>query len=301
MPAVVNAFSIDVEDYFQVAALAPVVPRDSWSTWEYRAERNTEVILNLLAERGTRGTFFILGWCAERSPALVKRIAAAGHEIACHGFSHQLIYSQTEAVFREETRRSKHFLEDTIGTAVTGYRAASFSITSQSLWALDVLIDCGFEYDSSVFPIRHDRYGIPGAARDPGVITAPSGRTLVEFPMSAASFFGVRVPVSGGGYFRLLPYAVTRSGLKQINEQTGQPFTFYLHPWEVDPGQPRLKASALSRFRHYNNLHKTEPRLRKLLGDFAFSTMRDVLEMRGLLKKRAASAAAISQRIVATA
>ena len=300
MPAVVNAFSIDVEDYFQVAALAPVVPRDSWPTWEYRAERNTEVILNLLEERRTRGTFFVLGWCAERSPALVKRIAAAGHEIACHGFSHQLIYSQTEAVFREETRRSKQFLEDTIGAGVTGYRAASFSITRQSLWALDVLIDCGFEYDSSVFPIRHDRYGIPGAARDPGVITAPSGRTIVEFPMSAASFFGVRVPVSGGGYFRLLPYGVTRAGLKQINEQTGQPFTFYLHPWEVDPRQPRLKASAFSRFRHYNNLHKTEPRLRKLLRDFAFSTMRDVLESRGLLKQRATSAAS-TPRVAATA
>jgi polysaccharide deacetylase family protein (PEP-CTERM system associated) len=300
MPAVVNAFSIDVEDYFQVAALAPVVPRESWPTWEYRAERNTEVILKLLEERRTRGTFFILGWCAERSPGLVKRIAAAGHEIACHGFSHQLIYSQTEAVFREETQRAKHFLEDTIGTAITGYRAASFSITSQSLWALDVLIDCGFEYDSSVFPIRHDRYGIPGAARDPGVIVAPSGRTIVEFPMSAASFFGLRVPVSGGGYFRLLPYGVTRAGLKQINDGTGQPFTFYLHPWEVDPGQPRLKASALSRFRHYNNLHKTEPRLRRLLAEFSFSTMRDVLESRGLLKSRAAAGSA-APRVVATA
>lgn len=297
---VVNAFSIDVEDYFQVAALAPAAPRDTWPTWEYRVERNTEVILNLLAERGIKGTFFILGWCAERSPALVKRIAAAGHEVACHGYSHQLIYSQTEAVFREETRRSKTFLEDTIGAAVTGYRAASFSITQQSLWAFDVLIDNGFEYDSSVFPIVHDRYGIPGAAREPGVIKAPSGRSIVEFPMSAASFFGVRVPVSGGGYFRLLPYAMTRAGLKQINEKTGQPFTFYLHPWEVDPGQPRLKASAFSRFRHYNNLHKTEPRLRKLLGEFSFSTMRDVLASRGLLQK-SGQAAPSAPRIAASA
>jgi polysaccharide deacetylase family protein (PEP-CTERM system associated) len=284
MPSVVNAFSIDVEDYFQVAALAPAAPPDTWPTWEYRVERNTECILNLLAERGVRGTFFILGWCAERSPGLVKRIAAAGHEIACHGFSHQLIYSQTEAVFREETRRSKQFLEDTIGAPVTGYRAASFSITRQSLWALDVLLDNGFEYDSSVFPIRHDRYGIPGAARVPGMIEAPSGRKLVEFPMSAASFGGVRVPVSGGGYFRLLPYAVTRAGLRQINERTGQPFTFYLHPWEVDTGQPRLKVKAFSRFRHYTNLHKCEGRLRRLLGEFSFSTMRDVLETRGLLE-----------------
>jgi polysaccharide deacetylase family protein (PEP-CTERM system associated) len=300
MSAVVNAFSIDVEDYFQVAALAPAVPRDSWPTREYRVERNTGVILDLLAERGIRGTFFILGWCAERSPALIKRIAAAGHEVACHGFSHQLIYTQTPEVFREEARRSKHFLEDTIGAPVTGYRAASFSITPQSLWALDALIDLGFEYDSSVFPIRHDRYGIPGASRDIGPISAPSGRTIVEFPMSAASFGGVRVPVSGGGYFRLLPYAVTRSGLRQINERTGQPFTFYLHPWEVDPGQPRVEPiSAFSRFRHYNNLHKCEGRLRRLLGDFKFSTMRDVLESRGMLKS-ANSTGSRPARVTAT-
>jgi polysaccharide deacetylase family protein (PEP-CTERM system associated) len=285
MPSVVNAFSIDVEDYFQVAALAPAVPRESWPTREYRVERNTDVILNLLAERAIRGTFFVLGWCAERSPGLVKKIAAAGHEVACHGFSHKLIYEQTQEEFRDEARRSKHFLEDTIGAPVTGYRAASFSITKQSLWALDTLIDLGFEYDSSVFPIRHDRYGIPGASRDIGPISAPSGRTIVEFPMSAASFGGVRVPVSGGGYFRLLPYMMTRAGLKQINERAGQPFTFYLHPWEVDPTQPRLKVKAFSRFRHYNNLHKCEGRLRRLLGEFQFSTMRDVLESRGMLKK----------------
>jgi polysaccharide deacetylase family protein (PEP-CTERM system associated) len=289
MSSVVNAFSIDVEDYFQVAALAPAVPRESWPTREYRVERNTDVILNLLAERGIRGTFFILGWCAERSPELIRRIAGAGHEIACHGFSHRLIYEQTPEDFREEARRSKHFLEDTIGAPVTGYRAASLSITKRSLWALDALIDLGFEYDSSVFPIRHDRYGIPGASRDIGPITAPSGRTIVEFPMSAASFAGVRVPVSGGGYFRLLPYAVTRAGLKQINERIGQPFTFYLHPWEVDPGQPRVRVKAFSRFRHYNNLHKCEGRLRRLLGEFQFSTMRDVLESRGMLKKQAAA------------
>src|SRR5262245_48633173 len=289
--SVLNAFSIDVEDYFQVAALAPAAPPESWPNWEYRVERNTECILGLCAERNIRGTFFILGWCAERSPGLIRRIAAAGHEIACHGFSHQLIFKQTEAVFREEARRSKHFLEDTIGAAVTGYRAASFSITQQSLWAFDGLIDLGFEYDSSVFPIHHDRYGIAGAKREPGMITAPSGRTIAEFPMSAAKFGPVRVPVSGGGYFRLLPYAVTKAGLRQINEQTGQPFTFYLHPWEVDPEQPRLKVKWFSRFRHYNNLHKCEGRLRKLLGEFSFSTMRDVLEQKGLLQKSSAAAA----------
>ena len=281
----VNAFSIDVEDYFQVAALAGAISRESWPDREYRVEANTERILKLLDETQVRGTFFVLGWVAEKSPSLVKRIAAAGHEIACHGHSHQLIYSQTPDVFREETTRAKRHLEDVIGQPVLGYRAASFSITKDSLWALETLIDLGFRYDSSIFPIAgHDRYGIPGASVEIGPVTAPSGRTIVEFPMSAAMFFGVQVPVSGGGYFRILPYWLTRTGLKQINEQAGRPFTFYLHPWEVDPGQPRVKVKAFSRFRHYTNLHKTEGRLRRVLGDFAFSTMRDVLTARGHLQ-----------------
>jgi polysaccharide deacetylase family protein (PEP-CTERM system associated) len=280
----VNAFSIDVEDYFQVAALASAISRESWPDREYRVEANTELILTLLDEKRVRGTFFVLGWVAEKSPQLVKHIAAAGHEIACHGHSHQLIYSQTQEVFREETTRAKRHLEDVIGEPVLGYRAASFSITKDSLWALDTLVDLGFRYDSSIFPIAgHDRYGIPGASVEIGPVTAPSGRTLVEFPMSAATFFGVQVPVSGGGYFRILPYWLTRTGLKQINEEAGRPFTFYLHPWEVDPGQPRVKVKAFSRFRHYTNLHKTEGRLRRVLGDFAFSTMRDVLTAGGHL------------------
>lgn len=286
-PEPVNAFSIDVEDYFQVAALAPAIPRDTWPTREYRVEANTERILSLLAEKGIHGTFFILGWVAEKSPHLVKRIAAAGHEIACHGFSHQLIYTQSQSEFREETTRAKGFLENLLGQPVIGYRAASFSITGQSLWALDVLIDLGFEYDSSIFPIRHDRYGIPGASPEIGRITAPSQRTLVEFPMSAASFMGVQVPVSGGGYFRILPYWLTRMGLRQINRKAGRSFTFYLHPWEVDPGQPRVKVSAFSTFRHYTNLHRCESRLRQVLTDFSFSTMRDVLGARGLLQQSA--------------
>src|SRR5262245_17793427 len=276
MSAIVNAFTIDVEDYFQVSALAPGVSRDSWSTREYRVEGNTERLLALLAEHRVRGTFFMLGWVAERSPALVRRIAAGGHEIACHGYSHQLIYSQSETEFREETRRAKHHLEDTLGTAVHGYRAASFSITQQSLWALDVLIDLGFEYDSSVFPIRHDRYGIPGAAAAPGKIIAPSKRTLVEFPMSAANFAGFKLPVSGGGYFRIFPYWLTRAGLKQINTRAQLPFTFYMHPWEIDPGQPRVKVGLLSTFRHYTNLSRCEGRLKRLLTEFSFAPMREV-------------------------
>jgi polysaccharide deacetylase family protein (PEP-CTERM system associated) len=279
----VNAFSIDVEDYFQVAALAGAVSRESWSTREYRVEGNTHRILSLLDARGVRGTFFVLGWVAERSPALVRSIVAAGHEIACHGFSHQLIYRQSRDEFLQETTRAKRHLEDVIGQPVLGYRAASFSITRDSLWALDVLLDLGFAYDSSIFPIRHDRYGIPGASPSPGRVTAPSQRTLVEFPMSAASFFGMQVPVSGGGYFRILPYALTRAGLRQINEREGRPFTFYLHPWEVDPGQPRIKVGALSRFRHYTNLDRCAARLERVLDDFAFAPMRDVLTAHGLL------------------
>lgn len=283
MSRIVNAFTVDVEDYFQVAALAPAIERASWPQRESRVERNTGVLLDLLAERGIHGTFFVLGWIAERHPDLIRRIAAAGHEIACHGFSHQLVYEQTPEEFREETARSKSTLEDLSGSAVIGYRAASFSITRRSLWALDVLIDLGFEYDSSIFPIRHDRYGIPGADPRPSRLTAPSGRTLAEFPLSAASYLGVRVPVSGGGYFRLLPYLVTRSGLRQINGSGERPFAFYLHPWEIDPQQPRVRVGWLSRFRHYTNLDRCESRLRRLLEEFRFASMREVLHCAGLL------------------
>jgi len=286
---ILNAFTVDVEDYYQVAALAPAVARSSWAQRESRVERNTDVILALLADHSVRGTFFVLGWIAERHPMLVKRIAAAGHEIACHGFSHQPVYTQAPDEFREETARSKRVLEDLSGTAVLGYRAASFSIIRQSLWALDELIDLGFQYDSSIFPIRHDRYGIPDADPRPVAMTAPSGRSLVEFPMSAASYMGVRVPVSGGGYFRLLPYALTRAGLRQVNERFQRPFAFYLHPWEIDPGQPRIRVGWLSRFRHYTNLDRCEMRLRRLLPEFRFGTMRAALTALGLLPAAAAT------------
>ncbi len=283
----VNAFTIDVEDYYHVAALASAVSRESWPTRESRVERNVERLLALLAEKGVKGTFFVLGWVAERSPEVVKRIAGAGHEIACHGYSHQLIYRQSQAEFTAETTRAKRFLEDLIGQPVLGYRAASFSITRASLWALDVLVELGFAYDSSIFPIHPDRYGIPGASPEPGRLTAPGGGTLVEFPMSAAKFGGVQVPVSGGGYFRILPYWVTRAGLRQINDTARRPFTFYLHPWEIDPGQPRVQVGRFSRFRHYTNLDRCEARLRRVLDDFAFAPMRDVLRRRGLLTDEA--------------
>ena len=280
--APVNAFTVDVEDYFHVAALASVVSRESWATRECRVERNTERLLALLADHGIRGTFFVLGWVAERYPALVRRIAGGGHEVACHGFSHQLIYRQAPEEFREETARAKALLEQAIGAPVLGYRAASFSIVRATLWALDTLIDLGFEYDSSIFPIRHDRYGIPDASADPGRIAAPSGRTLVEFPMVPARLMGFNVPVCGGGYFRIFPYWLTRAGLRQINARR-RSFPFYLHPWEIDPGQPRIRAGTLSRLRHYTSLHRCERRLGRLLGEFRFAPMRDVLCAHGLL------------------
>ncbi len=286
-PTPLNAFTVDVEDYFHVAALSSAISRDSWASRELRVEANTDRLLGVLAERQVRGTFFVLGWVAERVPTLVRRIAAAGHEVACHGYSHKLVYTQSPAEFREETLRAKHCLEDTLGHGVSGYRAASFSVTRQSLWALDVLIDAGFRYDSSIFPIHHDLYGIPGATPEPHLVSAPSGRKLAEFPMSAANFLGVQVPVSGGGYFRILPYWLTRAGLRQINERKQRPFAFYLHPWELDPGQPRIKVGAFSRFRHYTNLSRCEARLRQVLREFAFSSMQEALEQRGLLAETA--------------
>lgn len=281
--SIVNAFTIDVEDYFQVSALASAIPRDSWASRESRVGGSIAKLLSMLDERGIKGTFFVLGCVADRTPAVVREIAGAGHEVACHGYSHELIYNQTPEIFREETIRAKKLLEDIVGKDVIGYRAASFSITPKSRWALDTLVEAGFQYDSSIFPVRHDRYGMPGAARAPGFIDAPSGGRIAEFPMSTAMMANMPVPVSGGGYFRLLPYWFIRSGLRSINERDGLPFTFYLHPWEIDPGQPRVKVGLLSRLRHYTNLEKCQARLGRLLDEFHFTTMRDVLYGRGLL------------------
>lgn len=271
-----NALTIDVEDYFQVAALAEAVDRDDWSSMEYRVEANTDRLLALFDEHQTKATFFTLGWVAERSPALIRRIRDAGHEIASHGYSHQLIYTQTPEVFREETRKSKTVLEDITGNAVTGYRAASYSITSKSRWALDILCEEGFTWDSSIFPVHHDRYGMPGTPHEPYLLQTPKGGTLTEFPLSTCPIGQYRLPIAGGGYFRLFPYGLSRWGLGKINK-AGQPFIFYLHPWEIDTEQPRLKVKAFSRFRHYNNLDKCMGRLERLLGDFRFGSVSDVL------------------------
>lgn len=277
-----NALTIDVEDYFQVAALAEAVRREDWHSMEYRVEANTNRLLDLLDKHSTKATFFTLGWVAEKSSGLVRTIQRAGHEIASHGYSHQLIYNQTPEVFRDETRRSKQILEDITGEPITGYRAASYSITQQSRWALDILADEGFVWDSSIFPVHHDRYGMPGTPRWPHKLTTDEGHELAEFPLSTLKFPGYTLPIAGGGYFRLFPYWFSRWGLGSINRQ-GQPFVFYLHPWEVDPEQPRLDVKWFSRFRHYNNLDVCEARLDKLVSHFSFVPMGQVLRNQGLL------------------
>jgi polysaccharide deacetylase family protein (PEP-CTERM system associated) len=268
----VNAMTVDVEDYFHVTAFAGSLDRARWSSQESRVERNTHVLLELFERHRVRTTFFVLGWVAERVPGLIKELQRAGHEIACHGLTHELVYKQTPQVFRQETQRSKSLLEDLTGAKVRGYRAATYSITADSLWALDILEELGFEYDSSVFPVRHDLYGIPGASRQP--FRVASGR-LLEVPLTTVRVFGQHLPCAGGGYFRLLPYAAFRWALRRVNNE-GLPAVFYLHPWEIDPAQPRIEAPWRSRFRHYTNLHRTAARLEALLTDFRWATMAEV-------------------------
>jgi len=285
-----NALTVDVEDYFQVSAFSENINYSDWDNYPLRVEDNTRALLELFDQHKVTATFFVLGWVAERTPGLVREIAACGHEVACHGFSHQLVYNQSPQVFREETLRSKQLLEDIIQQPVYGYRAASYSITERSRWALDIIAEAGFIYDSSIFPVRHDRYGMPGTPEAPYILESPAGRSITEFPLATARVFGYRLPVAGGGYFRLYPYLVTRLGLSQINAQQ-RPFIFYLHPWEIDPGQPRIAARWFSRFRHYNNLDKCRSRLHKLLGDFQFGSTLDVLKELDLLDRRLPEAA----------
>ena len=272
---VLHAMSIDVEDYFHVAALAKVIRPDQWSTLPSRVERNTERLLALFERNNNvKATFFVLGWVAEKFPALIRKIADGGHEIASHGYSHQLIYSQTPEVFREETLRSKELLENITGKAVTGYRAASYSITHKSLWALDILAECGFTWDSSIFPIRHDNYGIPGSPRAPYSIETEQGHVLREFPLTTARIGGLSIPAAGGGYFRQFPYPLFRYLFNNASAGGTRPQMFYLHPWEIDADQPRYNnASWFSRFRHYTNLDKCESRLERLMQDFRFGTV----------------------------
>ena len=278
-----NYLTIDVEDYYHVSAFETLSPPATWAGRESRVERNTDRVLELLAEAEVKGTFFVLGWVAERHPSLVTRIAAQGHEIASHGYLHQRVALQDRQTYREDIRRSKKLLEDQLGAAVNGYRAPSYSITRQTDWAFDELLEAGYRYDSSIFPMQHDFYGIPDWPRFAGYAVkegenwvaadspAIAGASMRELPITTLRLGNRNLPIAGGGYFRLLPYAATRWGLARINETEQQPFVFYLHPWEFDPQQPRMQGcSAKSRFRHYLNLDKTEDRFKRLLKDFAF-------------------------------
>jgi len=261
---------VDVEDYFQVEAFAGVINRGDWEALPRRVVRNTDRLLDIFADSGASGTFFTLGWVAERHPELVRRIVAEGHELASHGSDHYRLDQQSPAEFRDDIRRSKALLEDIGGAAVTGYRAPTFSVGVKSRWAHEILAEEGFRYSSSVYPIAHDLYGVPKAPRHP-FCPLPG---FIEIPLTTVRLFGRNFPTAGGGYFRLLPYAVTRTALRKAGSELRTSCVFYLHPWEIDPDQPRqVQAPFRSRLRHYVNLGRTEHRLRRLLRDFQWTRM----------------------------
>jgi polysaccharide deacetylase family protein (PEP-CTERM system associated) len=263
--AIVNALTVDVEDYFQVSAMEPYIARPTWDSIECRVERNVDRLLARFEASGAHATFFTLGWIAERHPQVVRRIVAGGHELASHGYGHRRANEQSREDFLEDIVRAKAILEDTAGVPVRGYRAPSFSIDERNPWAFDCLREAGYRYSSSVYPVKHDHYGMPDAPRFP----YRSHDGLVEIPISTVRAAGRNVPIGGGGWFRLLPYAVSRHAIARFNRRERRPAIFYIHPWEIDPGQPRVPGVGLkSRFRHYVNLHRTEPRLERLLADF---------------------------------
>ena len=272
---VVNALSIDVEDYFHATALSQSIPRSTWDATEHHVIANTNRLLNLLSDAETSATFFVLGWVAERYPSLVRDIQRCGHEIACHGYSHKLIHEQSRRQFVEETAKAKEILEHITGERVLGYRGASFSITENTLWALEEIAGLGFEYDSSIYPVYHDCYGIPGA---PACIHIRdfNGGQIVEMPPGVLQLGKVRVPMGGGGYFRLFPYPLTRLSISRANSQS-IPFIFYTHPWEIDEQQPRAKLPFIKGLRHYGNTSKVYGRLMRLLSEFRFASMWTVL------------------------
>jgi polysaccharide deacetylase family protein (PEP-CTERM system associated) len=267
-----NAMTIDVEDYFQVSAFAPYISRDSWDDRECRVERNVDRILGLLDEHDTHATFFTLGWIADRYPQLVRRIVAGGHELASHGYAHLRASDQSPAEFGQDVSHAKKLLEEIGGVEVKGYRAPSFSIGKGNLWALDTLLDAGYRYSSSIYPVVHDHYGMPEAPRF--AFHTGAGEGLLEVPATTVNIFDHNLPAAGGGYFRLLPYSVSRWCLRRVNERDRRPCVFYFHPWEIDPGQPRPPGlNVKTRFRHYVNLTRMEPRIRRLLRDFSWDRM----------------------------
>lgn len=274
------ALTVDVEDYFQVSAFESSIDRSQWDTLPHRVQGNTEKVLDLFSEFSLHATFFVLGWVAERYPSLVRRMADERHEVACHGYDHARVTAMSPESFQKDVDRSRKLLQDISGQPVKGYRAPSYTITRQTLWALDILINAGFRYDSSIFPIRHDVYGMPGAERFPYRIAREHG-SMREFPPStyAVSVTGRQVvlPFSGGGYLRLLPAAWISKAFSRLRAEK-RPCALYFHPWEIDPGQPRVKAPLKSRFRHYVNLHKTESKLRRLFADHPFAPMGTILD-----------------------
>jgi polysaccharide deacetylase family protein (PEP-CTERM system associated) len=271
----VNAMTVDVEDYFQVSAFEPYIPREDWDRLPCRVERNVDRTLLLFADGGVRATFFVLGWIADRYPALVRRIVDEGHEVASHGWSHVRVTQQGVEAFRDDVVRTKALLEDVSGEAVQGYRAASYSIGESNLWALDVLEQTGHRYSSSIFPIRHDLYGMPRAPRFAFRPNEESG--FLEIPMTTVAVGSKKLPCAGGGWFRLFPYAFSRWALRRVNGDDGQSGIFYFHPWEIDPDQPRQRGlDAKTRFRHYVNLRRMESRLRRLIDDFQWGRMDEV-------------------------
>jgi polysaccharide deacetylase family protein (PEP-CTERM system associated) len=266
-----NALTIDVEDYFQVSALAPHIGRDRWDSMPCRVERNIERLLLLLEESRARATFFTLGWIAQRYPCMVRDIVAGGHELASHGFDHLRASEQSPAELAIDIGKAKTILEDIAGTVVHGYRAPSFSISKDNLWAFDTIASAGYTYSSSLYPVRHDHYGMPDAPRFPYRLR----NGLLEIPVSTVQVWGRNLPAGGGGYFRLAPYRISRWAIERINRVDGKPAIFYTHPWEIDPQQPRVAGVTLkTRFRHYVNLHRTEERLARLLADFSWGTVR---------------------------
>lgn len=278
MNRIVNAMTVDVEDYFHASAFDRGVSRASWDQLESRVVANTRRLLDLFSAHDVKATFFVLGWVADKFPSLVKDISDAGHELASHGYHHQLVYMLTPSQFREDVRKSKDLIEQIAGVPVRGYRAPSFSIVKQSLWALDVLIEEGFSYDASIFPIRHDRYGIADAPRHAHVIQRASG-AILELPSSTVRVGQTNYPIAGGGYFRLFPYAMTKWGITQVNSDL-QPVMLYIHPWEVDREQPRLPGSMATQLRHHVGMATTIDKLNRVMDDFTFGPVRDVINAR---------------------
>jgi polysaccharide deacetylase family protein (PEP-CTERM system associated) len=269
-----NVLTVDVEDYFQVEGLG--IRYDQWDTFNPRIERNVRRILEVFAKHGTRGTFFIVGWIGKRFPGLVREIQAAGHEVGCHGYAHRRLHNLTPDEFRRDLKDAVAVLTDQIHKPVQCYRAPSFSIVRSTMWAIEILAEEGFHFDSSVFPVRHDLYGIPDAERFPSWQISQHGPRVFEFPPSTIRWGNHNFGVAGGGYLRLIPYGFTRWAIRNINEVENQPAMVYFHPWEIDPGQPKLRAGCRSMFRHYMNLSKMEGKIERLLQDFRFTTLSDV-------------------------